>query len=94
MTKMQEIFERQGLDGSEGYEEAKQMRRAKNILAAREVLTRNAIPYEEQNSGLFTVTADDGHFILYYPPTGQWTDKGHTGYGVRKLVRHIRGEVK
>jgi len=94
MTKMQEIFERQGLDGSQGYEEAKAARRNKNVAAAHEVLTRNEITYREDSSGVFEVKADDGRTIAYYPPTGEWVDRGHTGYGVRKLVRHLKGEVK
>lgn len=93
MTKMKALFERQGVDDWGQYAEAKNARRNKNLAAAHEVLTRNGIPYEELETELFRVHKDDGTVILYHPPTGEWKDEQHTGYGIRNLVRHIKGQV-
>jgi len=98
MTKMTEIFERQGVAlDQESYAEAKTARRAKNIAAAHEVLTRNGIPYVELDNQIFRVECEKG-LIYYHPPTGEWkevsNELGHRGFGIRNLVRHIKGEVK
>lgn len=97
MTKMTEIFARQGLDTDpDRYERAKQARRDKNMAAAREVLTRNQIAYTQSGEQWFMID-EPGHRIHYHPWTGEWIDYEvlpiRKRYGIRNLVRHIRGEV-
>lgn len=101
MTKMTDLFARQGLathtDGDwEEYARARQARRDKNIAAAREVLARNHIAYQECSDSWFRIE-ETGHLVHYHPETGEWTDYAtrpiQRGYGIRNLVRHLRGEV-
>jgi hypothetical protein len=93
---MNALFARQGVKNMAGYLEAKEARREKNVAAAREVLTRNHIGYHEETDSWIRIEEDE-HVVNYYPPTGEWTDHGveplRRGYGIRNLVRHLRGEV-
>jgi hypothetical protein len=93
---MTELFARQGISDWTEYADSKQMRRNKNVVAAREVLTRNHIDFKEQYGRWFRIEEAE-HRIDYQPETGIWTDYGikphHKGYGIRNLVRHLRGKV-
>lgn len=97
MTKMITLFTRQGVPiDTDEYEKAKQSRRNKNIAAAHEVLTRNHIDYQPLDNTWFKIE-DQDHSIDYNPSTGQWIDckicPVHKDYGIRNLVRYLRGIV-
>lgn len=102
MTKMTELFERQGLPPGDNwgeYAKAKVARRNKNLAAAHEVLTRNQVTYRTNmhDERMFIVQGPDNTEVLYLPETGQWWfEQGEQtvrGFGVRNLVRLIKGEV-
>lgn len=102
MTKMTDLFERQGLPPGEDwgeYAKAKVARRNKNLAAAHEVLTRNQITYRTNmhDERFFIVQGNDGTEIHYLPEIGEWWfeqgDETHRGFGVRNLVRLIKGKV-
>jgi hypothetical protein len=83
----------------ERYEADKKARRAKNVANAREVLARNNIEWYERPT--FTQVEfrvedlDRKNSIRYYPETGAWlTYEGEQHFGVRNLVRHIKGSIK
>jgi hypothetical protein len=115
MTRLTDVYANQGLDRPKTeedwstYSKRKQDRRKRNVVAAREVLDRNQIRYQEKEHGLFYLTLETIRFIEYYPATGDWKvyipgDSGgddvhsspillNSGFGVRNLVKYIKGEV-
>jgi len=85
------------------YERAKAERRAKNVVNAVEILTRNHVQFKQR-----AVTGSSAHSVLfafevfnpkdiagitYYPEIGLWHDAdGGAHYGCRNLVKHLKGE--
>jgi hypothetical protein len=85
----------------ERYEADKLARRAKNVANAREVLDRNRIRYCDYgrvNKLVHFVIFHDAEELWFYPETGLWFNINYRQpeqhFGVRNLVRHIKGEIK
>lgn len=82
----------------EQYECDKKARRSKNVVNAHDALARNGVKYHLGDvwpQVIFRVTDDHGKPITYYPETGVWfTHNGEQHFGVRNLVRHIKGDIK
>jgi hypothetical protein len=103
MTRIDKLYERQGMGAPQSdedwvaYAEQKLARRKRNVANAREVLERNQIQYDELEPELFIIHQPHG-FVEYFPATGTWrvmskTTIIHTGFGVRNLVKHLKGIV-
>lgn len=109
MTKLLDIRARQELPAPSTDEEwkfyraAKDARRAKNVTNAIEVLRRNDVDFNvgtpTENMRLkvrFDVHGDKGE-VKYFPETGLWYELGANEsdyhFGVRNLVRFLKGEV-
>jgi len=100
MTTLASIHARQGVTlDDESYDAAKEARRIKNVENAREVLNRNKIDYGERptllDPPMFIVQMiDENYAIKYHPATGVWYDvDGVRNFGVRNLVRYLKGSV-
>jgi hypothetical protein len=102
MARLLDVLHRQGMEPQtdkewEDYQKQKAERRAKNVANAVELLTRNEIRYmrtkdiDEGGLVLFTIGT-----IKYYPEEGKWYDAAQDLYrfGLRNLVKHLKGEVK
>lgn len=106
MSTIREIQARQGIPTPKSdadwkkYREDKALRRAKNVVNAREVLDRNGVHYVEgkDHDGLvlFTIVEPGTDFIYYRPEEGRWnsTLDIRVHFGVRNLVRYLKGVHK
>jgi hypothetical protein len=81
------------------YEADKAARRANNVVNAKEVLDRNEVAYIQltvRPEVLLRIALSTGECVHYYPERGLWYsgNKGEQHFGVRNLVRHIKGAIK
>jgi hypothetical protein len=104
MSSLLQIRERQGFKRPETpeewaeYEKVKLARRATNVANAAEVLRHNEVEFEQTvdrsfNKGAILFMIGD---IRYYPEDGKWFAPGIDGtkFGVRNLVRYLKGGLK
>lgn len=81
------------------YAADKAARRIKNVVSAQDCLDRNGVPYVQLAATpevLLRIALESGGCIHYYPERGLWfcDDERAQHFGVRNLVKHIKGEVK
>jgi hypothetical protein len=111
MVCLAALYNRQGLpletpEQWAEYDRRRAERKERNVLNAREVLFRNAIPWDElgrvgrEQVVAFNVVmagslvdGSDDVILPFYPEIGKWfTAKGEPRFGVRNLARYITGD--
>ena len=90
MSYLNRILARQNIDVNDvDYEQMKAVRRQKNVVNARAILTQNRLEFKEFAKNRFVVGGLD-----YWPETGLWVDKeGAHRYGCRNLVKYLKEGV-
>lgn len=75
------------------YKAMKQAKRADNRSQSADVLTREGIRYTSHNGGAHLIVEGVNGYIDFWPGPGRWTTRdGIKGFGVRKLVNHIKAK--
>jgi len=73
------------------HKEESQNRRASNREQSAQVLLKEGIEFDSNNGGAHLIVTDDNGTIDFWPGTGRWKTRGGiTGFGVYKLIKHIR----
>jgi hypothetical protein len=105
MSRIMDILDKQGLPKPETdeqwrqYEADKKARRQTNVLNAAEVLQRNGVKYirnKSESQTMFEIIDKELGTIRYWPEEGRWIVGSAEAprFGVRNLVKFIKGELK